>query len=235
MLSDIATWVESHPVTVGLLQATALVFIAWVSGLFAYFGRFKARPYLRIANTASFVFIERLPPTADHPTTMRASFVINASLINASNERVVLDQFELSYQAHSFWRSHRQRLLRLAFPARPRKRVGSGLKYMGVWFTEYPLDEVNLEVISGALDPKDHCGGYLLFTSFTYGSWNPRIRDGRVRVRLKAALTSHKRLSVSAKLRVTEDASFIEEFSPGLNAHVAHESTWNHDLSVLSR
>lgn len=132
MLNDVTTWIEAHEVTVGVLKGAALVLVAWAGGLFAYLRRFKARPYLKIAETASFVFIENIPAEADRPRGVRASFVINLSLINASNERVVLDQFELSFQTYGFWRSHRQRLLRIAFPSRPRKRVGEGMKYMGV-------------------------------------------------------------------------------------------------------
>lgn len=235
MLNDIAAWIESHQVTVGLFKGAALVLVAWIGGAFAYFRRFRAKPFLRIVETASFAFVEKVPATTDRPEGIRTSFVLNASLVNASNERVVLDQFELSYQTHSFRRSYRQRLLRIAFPSRPRKRIGEGVKYMGVWFTKYPLDELKMELIDGALEPKDQCGGFLLFTSYTYGSWNPRIDDDVIRVRLSASLTSRQRLSAKAKVRVSEDMKIAEELSPGFTAHVAHESTWNHDLSVVNR
>lgn len=232
MLNDIVAWIESHEITVGLLRDAVLVLLAWLSGAFAYFRRFRDKPYLRIVETASFAFVERFPATAERPEAMRTSFVLNASLVNSSNEKVVLDHFELSYQAHSFLRSYRQRFLRIAFPSRPRKRVGEGVKYMGVWFTEYPLDDFKMDVIDGNLEPKDQCSGFLLFTSYTYGSWNPQITDGEIRVHLNASLTSRQRLSTKAKVRVSEDTQFADDFSPGFVAHVAHESTWNHDLSV---
>lgn len=235
MLIDITGWIESHEVTVGLLKGLAVIFIAWIGGVFAYLKRFRAKPYLRLVETASFALVERIPATSERPDGVRTSFIINVSLVNASNERVVLDQFELSYRTIGYWRSYRQRLLRIAFPSRPRKQVGEGLKYMGVWFTEYPLGDLKMDVIKGALDPKDQCGGFLLFTSFTYGTWNPRIENHQIRVRLKAGLTSHQQLSVSARFRVSEDMKIAEEFSPGFAAHVAHESTWNHDLSLISR
>lgn len=235
MLNDIVTWIENHEITVGLLRDAVLVFFAWLSGAFVYFRRFRDEPHLRIVETASFVIVERVPATAERPEAMRTSFILNVSLVNSSNEKVVLDHFELSYQAHSFLRSYRQRLLRIAFPSRPRKRVGEGVKYMGVWFTEYPQDDLKMDVIDGKLESKDQCSGFLLFTSYTYGSWNPWITDGEIRIRLNASLTSRQRLSTKAKVRVSEDMQFADDFSPGLGAHVAHASTWNHDLSVARK
>jgi hypothetical protein len=235
LLAEIVAWIEAHDKTVDLLKWVALLLVAWASGAFAYLRRYRLRPRLEIAETASFVYLEypsepKLPGPA-----VRASFILNASLINSSNEKVVVDHFELSFRALGFWRSHRQRLLRLAFPSRPRKRVGEGTKYMGVWFTEYPLDELKIEVVDGSLEPKESCGGYMLFTSFSYGSWNPRVAKDLVHVRLRAKLTSQAWLRKSAKLRVITDREFVEEFSPGFIEHVTHESTWNHDLSVLKR
>ncbi|ABM96697.1 hypothetical protein [Methylibium petroleiphilum] len=232
MLAEITDWIEAHEVTVDLLKAAAVVLLAWASGAFSYLRRFRRKPRLEVASTASFIYVERPSESTHPPNAMRASFVVNASLVNASNEKIVLDHFELSYRSKGFWRSHRQRLLRLGFPARPRKRVGEITKYMSVWITEYPLDEIKTAVIDGSLEPKESCGGYLLFTSFTYGAWNPKIKDEQVHVRLRAKLTSQQWLSKSARLRVVTDPAIVEEFSPGFVEHVAHESTWNHDLSV---
>jgi hypothetical protein len=145
----------------------------------------------------------------------------------------VLEQFYLSFETENRWRSYRQKLVRIAFPSRPRKILGTGIKYMGVFFTEYSNEEGNHKVITGELDPKDACGGYLLFVSFTYGDWNPRIVDGRIKVRLNGVLTTGEKISSTATLRVERSRDWIEEFIPGLSEHVAHESTWNHDLSIL--
>ncbi len=131
-MSEIIEWIELHNVTVGLLQAVVLMLIAWVAGLFSYLRKLTARPRLEIVETASFVFIEDLKDHDGKPKRVRASFIINASLINSSNEKVVLEQFLLSYRAHNIIRSFRQRLVRFAFPVRPRKRIGNGIKYMGV-------------------------------------------------------------------------------------------------------
>ncbi|OIQ71532.1 hypothetical protein GALL_468490 [mine drainage metagenome] len=232
-MSDLIDWIELHKVTVGLLQAVVLLLLAWVAGLFSYLRKLTAKPRLHVVETASFVFIEDLADHDGKPNSMRASFIINASLINASKEKVVLEQFLLSYRTHNIIRSYRQRLVRIAFPVRPRKRLGNGIKYMGVWFTEFGEDDYKLEAAHGNLDAKEMCAGYLLFASFTWRGWNPRIAGNTVSVRLRAKLTSGECIKFCTRLRVVTDPAFVEEFCPGLVEHVAHESTWNHDLSTL--
>ena len=234
MVSEIVTWIEAHPATVSILNSAALIGVAWFAGAFSFLRRFRLKPRLEIAPTASFAYLERPKDQVDRGDCVRMAFVLNATLVNASNERVVLDHFLLSFRTEGFWRSNRQKLLRLAFPARPRKPVGEGEKYMGVWFTEY-LDEGRpAPPIDGELEPKSLCGGYLLFVSYTYGNWNPEVWRGVTRIRLKAKLTSQRWLSCSADVRVIEDADYVESFVPGLLKHIAHDSTWNHDLSVGS-
>ena len=233
MLDNIANWIEIHEHTVDLLKWVAAGLLFWVSGLFSMLGRYKRRARLEISESASFVYIEHGKHPESGMDTIRASFVLNISLINATNEKIVANQFFLSFKTINFWRSHKQRLIRFAFPSRPRKRIGEGIKYMGVWFTEYPSDELKLETITGSLEPKETCGGYILFSSYTFGSWNPKIKNDTIQVRLRLKLTSQDWLSSSAKIRITNDSAFVEEFSPGFCTHMAHESTWNHDLSIL--
>ena len=133
MFAVVADWIEDHEVTVSLVKGVAVVLLAWASGLFAYFRRYRLKPRLEIASTASFAYVELLGELKARPNAMRVSFVINASLVNASNEKIVLDHFELSFRSLSWWRSYRQRLLRLAFPSRPRKKLGEGMNYMDMW------------------------------------------------------------------------------------------------------
>jgi hypothetical protein len=234
-MNELAAWIESHQATVELIKAGGLLFLAWISGLFSFLRRYRQKPVLEVAQTASFVYLERMEEFDGHKDVVRAAFVINASLINASNEKIVVDHFLLSFQTHDFWRSNRQKLVRIGFPSRPRKTLGICTKHMGVWFTQYPDDEVQMEHITGVLEPKELCGGYMLFTSFTWGSWSPRVRSDRVRVTLKVKLTSQKWLKKSVWLRVTSDAEKIEEMSPGLVQHLQHDTTWHHDLTIWER
>lgn len=228
---EVFTWIESHRVTVGLTQSLALILLAWLAGAFRLLQALTRKPSVRIVDSASFVFIER-PSIQGKENALRAAYVINVSLVNSSTERIVLDQFSLSYQTGNPFRSFKQRLVRIAFPARPRKRLGSGFKMMGVWFTNFPDEEYALPPALGALEPKDMESGYLLFSSFTWGSWNPVVVDGQIRVKLKAHLTSGEVLVSTARLRALYESETAHEFCPGIIEHIAHESTWNHDLST---
>ena len=234
-MNDIVDWIENHQVTVDLLKAAALVLVAWMSGLFAYLRRYRRKAILEITDTASFAYFEQIEELEGHKHLIRAAFIINASVVNASNEKVVVDHFLLSFRTYSLWRSHGQKLVRIAFPSRPRKRLGIAFKQMGVWFTQYPDDEYQLDHATGILEPKEHCGGYLLFTSFTYGNWNPKVQHGMIHVKLRAKLTSQKWLRVTVRLRVTDDASVIEEMSPGITEHLRDRSTWHHDLTAYGK
>lgn len=229
--AEVFTWIESHRVTVGLAQSVVLILLAWLAGAFRLLQALTRKPSVRIVDSASFVFIES-PSIEGKENALRAAYVINASLVNSSRERIVLDQFTLSYQTANPFRSFKQKLVRIAFPARPRKRLGSGSKMMGVWFTNFPDEEYALPPAMGALEPKDMQSGYLLFASFTWGSWNPVVLDDQIRVRLKAQLTSGEIFVSTARLRALDEPDTAHEFCPGITEHIAHESTWNHDLST---
>ena len=229
--AEVFTWIESHRVTVGVVQSLVLILLAWLAGAFRLLQALTRKPSVRIVDSASFVFIER-PSIKGKDNALRAAYVINASLVNSSRERIVLDQFTLSYQTANPFRSFKQKLVRIAFPTRPRKRLGSGFKMMGVWFTNFPDEEYALPPAMGALEPKDMESGYMLFASFTSGSWNPVVLDGQIRVRLKAQLTSGEVVMSTVRLRALDEAKTAHEFCPGILKHIAHESTWNHDLST---
>jgi hypothetical protein len=229
--AEVFTWIESHRVTVGLIQSLVLILLAWLAGAFRLLQAQARRPSVQIVDSASFVLLES-PSIEGKDSALRAAYIINASLVNSSAERIVLDQFSLSYQTPNPFRSFRQRLVRIAFPVRPRKRVGSGIKMMGVWFTNFPDEEYVIPPALGALEPKDMESGFLLFTSFTWGSWNPVVVDGQIRVKLKACLTSGEVLVNTARLRALCEPETAHDFCPGIIEHIAHESTWNHDLST---
>jgi hypothetical protein len=226
-------WIEAHPVTVGLIEAAVLVGAAWFTGVFAYFRRFVRRPKLRVARTASFVYLHEYPATAEEPAFTTAAFVINASVINRSIEKVVVDHFWLAYECSDRKRSFKQKLLKIGFPDRPRKRSGSSYKFMGVWFSKFPASELELESAEGILEPADIDSGYLLFVSKTYGTWSPTAVEGTVKIELSVELSSGDILKTRVTIRALRDSAFLDEFVPNLTEHVLHESVANHDLSVI--
>lgn len=229
--AEVFTWIESHRVTVGLIQSLALILLAWLAGAFRLLQALTRNPSVRIVDSASYVLIES-PGIEGKDNALRVAYIINASLVNSSKERIVLDQFFLSYQTPNLFRSFRQKLVRIAFPTRPRKRVESGIKMMGVWFTNFPDEEHPIPPAMGALEPKDMESGFLLFTSFTWGSWNPLVVDGQISVKPKVHLTSGEVLVSTARLRTLYEPDTAHEFCPGIIEHIADESTWNHDLST---
>ncbi len=232
-MDELLSWFETHQVTVDIIQWISLLLIAWFSGLFRFIRSYTVKPIFEIVPTASMVFIEKIKEHDKHRELVRASFIINAGLVNRTNERIVLDKAYLSYETEKFWRRYKQQLLHVVFPSRPRKQVGTVTKLMSVFFTEYSEENGRHEVITGILEPKDKCGGYLLFVSFTYGNWNPKIRNGRINVKLTGVLTSGEKITSKASLRIEQSKEVIEKFSPGLLKHIANEATWNHDLSVI--
>ena len=233
MIAQVISWIEGHRVTVGLIQAVILLLIAWFAGIFRLIVTLTRWPKVRIVETASIVFIES-PNVEGKESEIRAAFILNASIINSSREKIVLDQFLLSYQTLNPFRSHKQKLVRIAFPSRPRKRVGTGLKLMGVWFTNFAGDEYPLPPAMGCLESMHMESGYLLFASYTWGGWSPAVVDGKIRIRLKALLTSGEVLVHETRIRAISDSSFVSELCPGVIEHIADESTWNHDLSIFT-
>lgn len=232
-IANIVAWIEAHQTTTELIQAALLLLIAWITGVFAYFRRFLRRPTLRVARAASFVYLHTEEATPSTPEVTTAAFVLNASLINRSNEKVVVDYFWLSYNCDDWKRRYRQKLLRVGFPDLPRKRSGESIKYMGVWFSHYPASDIQLESPQGKVEPSEMESGYLLFVSKTDGNWSPLIESEQVSVKLNVAVTSGACFTHKAKIRIMKDSQFLEEFVPNLKEHVLHESVANHDLSII--
>ncbi len=229
-MSAVLTWIENHPTTVSILQWGALIILAWVAGVFKWLRVKTTSPKLECVAPASFCFLELLGDFRGHPNSVRASFFVHASIINRSPEKVVVDRFRLGFKCRNMFRSMHQKLLRLAYPAWPRKRLGTGYKLMGAFFTEYGNEDDRLLSVSGTIEPKDIAAGYLLFVSNTYGSWNPQIENDHIQVKLNVTLSSGAKLTDKVRIRVTQDRSVAEEFVPGILEHISDESTWNHSI-----
>lgn len=226
-------WIETHQATVGLVESALMLLLAWFSGAFAALGRFRRKARVEIVAPASFVFLDDVAEKGGVGKDVLAAFVLNVSVINATNEKVVVEQFLLSYRTANFFRSFKQRLVRIPFMEQPRKRVGGGHKYHSVWFTNFPASEVKMEPVSGTIDPKEYNAGYLLFVSCTTGGWNPVVFQDKVKLKLSARLTTGERITACREIRVVRDKTFLDEFSPKLSAHVADKTAWNHDLSIM--
>ena len=229
-MEEITKWLEAHPVSVSVLLWIGAFLVAWFAGAFRWLRSFTRKSRLRLVPEASAVFVENIEEHNGQTECVRAAFVLHAVVTNRTSEKIVVDAFGLSYAAINRFRRFRQNLLRLAFPARPRKPVGTGTKFLSVWFTRFVGEDIEFEEVTGQIEPKEIAAGYLLFVSFTHGNWNPRIIDDQIRVWLRCHLTTGERLKASVRVRVERDRDRIEELVPGLLEHIAHDSTWNHEL-----
>ncbi len=224
------SWIEAHPTTTSLLQWAVVLLVAWALGAFRWLRQATIGPKLKCVPSASLCFVERLGNVDGFEDGVRASFIIHASVYNRTPNSVVIDRFVLCFKSKSIFRSMRQNLLRLAFPAWPRKRLGEGYKLMGAFFTSYADQHDSALSVSGRIEARDIASGYLLFVSNTYGSWNPVVEGEKVKVRVKVTFSVGGRRRASCWIRVVEDPAVVEEFCPGLVGHVGHESTWNHAI-----
>ena len=81
--------------------------------------------------------------------------------------------------------------------------------------------------MSGNIGSKEFQNGYILFVSFTYGSWNPKLIKDRVRLKILCKLTTGETLKDAAYIRITYDAEKFEKWVPGIIDQVGHESSWH--------
>jgi len=230
MLTSVVSWVELHPVTVEVALFAMAVAFAWFAGLFKLVRSYTRQSKLHLVKEASLVFLEDVVDEKEKRTCIRAAFILHAAVTNRTAEKIVVDTFGMSYRAVNRWLRFRRNLLRVAFPSRPRKSVGKGIKPLGVWFTQFLGEDLGIKEVTGVIEPKEYAAGYLLFVSYTWGDWNPLVESGRLKVWLRCHLTTGECLRSSALIRIERDRKYVEEMVPGLSEHIAHESTWNHDV-----
>jgi len=104
--------------------------------------------------------------------------------------------------------------------------MGSGVKLLRNWFANFP-DEYQQLTIDGHLPPGHANSGYALFVSHTYGTWNPVVRNDKVRVRISVGLTTGKTIRAKAWIPATHDAEFFEGMVPGILEQIRHPTSWN--------
>lgn len=225
-IAAITDWLEQHNTTVDLLKWTAILVVAWIAGAFSFIRGLTRKPKTALITNASRCLVEEFDELNGKRMVMRAAFLLNAEVTNPSNENVTVKGFKLSYRHNRFWFPQSKELFSLSLPARPRQEMGSAIKVSKVFFSTFG-DGYNDLTMTGVLSPKDFQSAYLLFVSFTWGSWNPRIRNGRVRVRLSAEITTGETLRSVAEIAVTQDKEQFEKWVPGIIDQINHQSTWN--------
>ncbi len=224
-LAPLVDWIESHEKTVDLLKWLALLLVAWAVGLFKFLRQKFRLPIATIEEHTSRCLIEEFDEFQGHTNVVRASFLIEAGLVNTTSEPVVIRHFSLAVRRRRPWRPWKPELIALSLPARPRHPTGSSVKLLKNWFSKFS-DEFQDLTLHGEVDPKHHNSAYLLFVSFTPGNWSPKYDGEYVRVKILIHLTTGETRTAKGRVLITRNKEKFEEWVPGILEQVAHETAW---------
>ena len=173
-ISSLIIWIENHPATTEIIKGVILLLIAWGAGVFRLLGKFTKRGQLEIIDTASICFIEEKDEFEGHKNLVRVAYLINITMRNPSNEKVVVESFALSHLSTNKFKPYPKGIHSSTLPNRPRLEMGSGIKLCKVFFTNFSDDQSSNLTMNGVLAPKNFQSGYIYFVSFTWGTWNPQ-------------------------------------------------------------
>lgn len=225
-MEPIFQWIESHSVTVDALKWSALLLVAWLSGFFRFIKNLIRKPKIKIISEASRCSLEHFEEFNGDKNVVRAAYVLDVTVTNPTNEKVVIESFFMTYPRRKFWRKKSRPLHPTPMPSRPRQDIGGKTKLSKVFFSNFE-DGFDSLTMSGELEPKGFQNGYLMFVTFTHGSWNPDEQNDHVSISVSAELTSGDRVSDTKQIRVNKDLKFFESFVPGFIERVSHGSAWN--------
>lgn len=223
---DLIPWIEDHPVTISLLTTVGVLAAAWGSGLFRLLRQRVRRPKVLVVPEGSFVAF-RTTERDDLPKTgTLAVFLLNVTLINPSDAKAILRGFQFSYRCPSWKTSMRQRLRYVPMPSLPKYETAVGRLIHHVWFQSLPGQATRID---GRLEPKEMENGWIMFVSATWGSYDPRVVNDRVKVKLEATFTDGRRVADREEVRVAPLAD-LQELLPDIRGLLDEDRWWN--LSV---
>jgi len=133
-IEQITTWLELHPVTVSILEWGIIILVAWATGIFRVIRNYTRKCKVNIIDSASKCLIEKFDELDDKKNVVRASFLVDLTVTNPTNERIVIESFSLSFYDHKGWLSKSKELHPITMPNRPRQEMGSGVKFSKVFF-----------------------------------------------------------------------------------------------------
>ncbi|MZH02992.1 MAG: hypothetical protein F3745_06260 [Nitrospinae bacterium] len=226
-IAELVTWIESHPTTIEVSKWVLLFIIAWLSGVFKLIRKYTKKSQLKIIDTASFCFVDDINEFQGHTNVVRVAFLIDVSVINPTNEKIVIESFSLRYLTKRYFKKYSNSLYSSTLPNRPRAEMGSGIKISKVFFTDFNDDSSKL-TMDGVIGPKEFQNGYIFFVSTTWGSWNPRVLKKKIKVQVHARLTTGEICKDSFWIRVIKDKEFIEKWIPGIVKQIEHPGSWGH-------
>lgn len=224
-LSGLAEWIESHQTTVDFLKWLVLLVVAWAAGIFRCLRNLTRNPRVAVSEVISRCLILEAPYEG-HQDATKAVFLLNIEVENRSSERIVVSSFELRYRRQVPLFRWSQKFSAISLPNRVHHKMGGGTKIMRNWFAHFP-DGIPTLTVEGKIDARDAESGYALFVTHTHGSWNPKVQNNLVRVRVYERLTTGRTVSASAMVVVAQNPEFFEQMVPGILDQVEHPSAWN--------
>jgi len=225
-LSPYLDWIEAHKTTVDLVKWGLLLFIAWIAGAFRFLRGITRKPKVDIQAATSRCLIQEFPEFGGHANVTRASFLVEVGITNPTSESISVKSFYLSFHRQRFWHRWKPELHPISLPNRPRHEMGSGMKLLKCWFSNFP-DDLKELTLSGDIEARAFSSAYLLFVSFTHGSWNPRISNETIGARVTVVLTTGEIRSRVVPIKVTKNPEQFEKWVPGIIDQVGHETAWN--------
>lgn len=198
--NDMATWIEAHPTTVDLAKWVAILAIAWFTGVFRFLRNLTRTPRLSISTVLGRAYVANESHDG-HEDAVKVAFLLNIEVANRSSERIVVNSFEIRYKTMRQLRRWGPRISAVTLPNRVRIKAGAAVKLMPNWFGCFP-DEIGHLTVDGKIDARDASSGYVLFVTHTFGSWNPKVNGGKIKVEVSTILTSGKRIAAKAHIDV---------------------------------
>ncbi len=226
-LTDLTNWLEAHPVTISVIQWVAIIAIAWIAGVFRLLKKYTRKCKAILIPSTSRCLIEKFKELDGKHNVVRSSFLVDVKIINPTSERVVIEEFTLSYYKNNKWNTISKELQATSLPNRPRQKMGSGIKYMKVFFTNFDDDMQDL-TLDGNLSPKEFQNAYILFVSFTHGSFNPKIVNEKIKTRVTVKLTTGESLRSTQWIKATEDKNLLNNWIPEFIDQISNNMAWNH-------
>lgn len=224
-INEILSWIENHSVAVDLLKWSLVLLLAWVSGAFKLLRLLTKRPKLKVSEIVSACAILR-EPHDERENAEKAIFLLNLEVVNPSRTLVVINSLEMKFAStRPFWKRTNW-ISAVSLPSRVRIEMGAGTKVMRNWFAHFP-DEIAELTVDGRIEPNDAQSGYALFVTHTFGSWNPKVLDGAVRVTCRALSATGDKVNASGQIPVMTDPDRLEVMVPGVLDQARHPSSWN--------
>lgn len=158
-LDQAISWIESHKETVDLLKWSALLLLAWATGIFKLVRDQTRRPKVIVDPRTSRCL---LAPGPERSGMALAVFLLDVGIINQSREPIVVRDLSMRFRQSAGLRPWGRWIAANSLPARVSHHFGDQTKLLRNWFTNFNDGSENL-TIDARIDGLGESTGYILF------------------------------------------------------------------------